>query len=235
MFHNEQAGNDAFDHGAAVAIRIGEVYLGWGPDVMQVRLIQTPKDVLRRGQWREGSDGFRDPHGEEPSCRQRLKQGLVIERQIAGQRVDGRGGARSDPRDRVLLRAVLDKNCPSNHTYVNQLINFFFPCVFGETLVPKKNTPAVTKSIPAVIARTQFGQIMELASHNREQFLVTQKGEAKAVIMGVEDFLQATVKTPQSLATLQKQTKKSGTDKLTLEEIEREIAAVHKAPPHSKA
>jgi prevent-host-death family protein len=101
--------------------------------------------------------------------------------------------------------------------------------------VPKKNTPPVTKSIPAVIARTQFGQIMERASHNRERFLVTKKGEAKAVIMGVEDFLQAIVKTPQSLATLQKQAKKSRADKLTLEEIEREIAAVRKAPPRSKA
>ena len=101
--------------------------------------------------------------------------------------------------------------------------------------MPKKDTPLVTKSIPAFIARTQFGQIMERASHNRERFLVTKKGEAKAVILGVEDFLQAIVKTPQSLAALQEQAKKSGAHKLTLEEIETEIAAVRRGKAKPKA
>jgi len=101
--------------------------------------------------------------------------------------------------------------------------------------VAKKSTPLVTKSIPAFIARTQFGQIMERVSRNRERFLVTKKGEAKAVILGIEDFLQAIVKSPQSLATLQKQAQKSGADKLTLEELETEIAAVRRAKPRSKA
>jgi len=101
--------------------------------------------------------------------------------------------------------------------------------------VPKKEIPLVTKSIPAFIARTQFGQIMERVSQNRERFLVTKKGEAKAVILGVEDFLQAIVKTPRSLATLQAQAQKSGAHKLTLEEIETEIAAVRRTKPRSKA
>jgi prevent-host-death family protein len=59
--------------------------------------------------------------------------------------------------------------------------------------VPKKEPPLVTKSIPVFLARTQFGQIMERVSQNHERFLVTKKGEAKAVILGVEDFLQAIV------------------------------------------
>ena len=84
----------------------------------------------------------------------------------------------------------------------------------------------VTKSVPAFIARTQFGQILERVSQNSERFLVTKKGEAKAVILSVEDFLQAVMHTPQSLGALQEEAKKAGTDKLTLEEIEAEIAAV---------
>jgi prevent-host-death family protein len=94
--------------------------------------------------------------------------------------------------------------------------------------VPKKGTPLVTKSIPAFIARTQFGQIMERVSQNRERFLVTKRGDAKAVILGVEDFLQAIVKTPKFLAALQEQAKKSGANTLTLEEIEAEIASVRR-------
>lgn len=93
----------------------------------------------------------------------------------------------------------------------------------------KKGTLLVTKSLPAFLARTQFGQILERVSQNRERFLVTKKGEAKAVILGVEDFLQAVVKTPKSLAALHRQAQRSGADKLTLEEIEAEIAAVRRA------
>ena len=101
--------------------------------------------------------------------------------------------------------------------------------------MPKKDNKLVTKSLPAFIARTQFGQILERVSQNRERFLVTKKGEAKAVILGIEDFLQAVVKTPKSLAALQEQAKKRGLDKLTLEEIEEEIAAVRRAKAPHKA
>ena len=89
----------------------------------------------------------------------------------------------------------------------------------------------MTKSIPAFIARTQFGQILERVSRNRDRFLVTRKGEVKAVILGVEDFLEAVVKAPKSLLALQRQARRRGTDKLTLEEIEEEIAAVRRARP----
>jgi prevent-host-death family protein len=92
--------------------------------------------------------------------------------------------------------------------------------------MPKKEGLYMTKNIPAFLARTQFGQILERVSQNNERFLITKKGEAKAVILGVEDFLQAMVKTPESLSVLQEQVKKRKLDKLTLEEIEKEIHAV---------
>ena len=95
--------------------------------------------------------------------------------------------------------------------------------------MPKGEAASVTKSVPAFIARTQFGQILERASRNRDRFLVTRNGEVKAVILGIEDFLQAVVKTPKSLAALQRQARHRGTEKLTLEEIEAEIAAVRRA------
>ena len=95
--------------------------------------------------------------------------------------------------------------------------------------MPKGGAAPVTKSIPAFIARTQFGQILERVSRNRDRFLVTRKGEVKAVILGVEDFLEAVVKVPKSLVALQRQARRRGKDKLTLEEIEEEIAAVRRA------
>jgi prevent-host-death family protein len=99
--------------------------------------------------------------------------------------------------------------------------------------MPKGPQP-MTKRVPAFIARTQFGQILDRVTQGRERFVVTKNGEAKAVILGIEDFLQAVVKTPKSLAALQKEAKKSGTAKLTLEEIEAEIDAVRRGKASPK-
>ena len=49
--------------------------------------------------------------------------------------------------------------------------------------MPKKKGCIMTKNVPAFIARTQFGQILDRASKNKERFLVTKKGEAKAIIL----------------------------------------------------
>src|SRR5919204_1908057 len=98
----------------------------------------------------------------------------------------------------------------------------------------KKERVYMTKNVPAFIARTQFGQILERAAKNKERFLVTKKGEAKAIILGVEDYLRTIVETPESLSALQEQAQKSGAGKLTLEEIEKEIAAVRRIKTKKK-
>ena len=54
--------------------------------------------------------------------------------------------------------------------------------------MPKKSVVPMTKRVPAFIARTQFGQILNRVAQNHERFVVTKKGEATAVILGVEDF-----------------------------------------------
>jgi len=100
--------------------------------------------------------------------------------------------------------------------------------------MPKKRTEPMTKNISALIARTQFGQILERVSRNDERFLVTKNGQAKAVIFGIEDFMQSITQTPESLAALQEQAKKSGADKLSLEDIEQEIQAVRRLKLHQK-
>ena len=86
----------------------------------------------------------------------------------------------------------------------------------------------VTKNISALIARTQLGQILERVKKNQERFLISKKGEATAVILSVEDYLKNIVKQPDVLTKLQKQAKKAGTDKLSLEDIDAEIKAFRK-------
>src|SRR5918992_1190810 len=98
----QQTGNDAFDYRSAVPTGTRQVHLGGGSYVVQVRLVQDLEHVLRCRRRGEGIDSFRDPHGENPPLMQCLPQGDVIQRHIASQRVDGRGGARPDPGDRLL-------------------------------------------------------------------------------------------------------------------------------------
>jgi prevent-host-death family protein len=86
----------------------------------------------------------------------------------------------------------------------------------------------VTKNISALIARTQLGQILERVKRNQDRFLISKNGEATAVILSVEDYLRNIVKQPDVLTKLQKQAKKAGTDKLSLEDIDAEIKAFRK-------
>jgi prevent-host-death family protein len=86
----------------------------------------------------------------------------------------------------------------------------------------------VTKNISALIARTQLGQILERVKKNQDRFLISKNGEPTAVILSVEDYLRNIVKQPDVLTKLQKQAKKAGTDKLSLEDIDAEIKAFRK-------
>jgi prevent-host-death family protein len=74
----------------------------------------------------------------------------------------------------------------------------------------KSQSQYMTKSVPALLARTQFGQILERVARNRERFVVTKNGQAKAVILSIEDYLRSVVKAPASMAALQEQAKRSG-------------------------
>ena len=86
----------------------------------------------------------------------------------------------------------------------------------------------VTRTISALIARTQLGQILERVEKNKERFLIKRRGKPTAVILGIEDYLRNVIKQPDALTKLQKQAEKSGANRMTLEEIEEEIKAVRK-------
>src|SRR5262244_3902961 len=126
----------------------------------------------------------------------------------------------------LCIHPVCPRGCHSEafcYVGVNTLIKSFPGHPARRYAMAARGKKLVTKSIPAFIARTQFGQILERVSGNRERFVVTKKGEAKAIILGVEDFLQAVVQIPPELAAIQAEAKKRGVDTLTLEEIEAEI------------
>jgi len=88
---------------------------------------------------------------------------------------------------------------------------------------------AMPKFITALTARTQFGQIMRRASGKKqERFLVEKRGEPTVIILGIEDFLKTIAPEPEVLATIRAESRKNKTDKLSMREIDREIAAYRK-------
>ncbi|MFI4986408.1 MAG: type II toxin-antitoxin system Phd/YefM family antitoxin [Alphaproteobacteria bacterium] len=81
------------------------------------------------------------------------------------------------------------------------------------------------RRIDAHIARTQFGQIMDLAVKNNERFVVDRRGEPAVVIMSVQDFIRTAAPPPDWLQKAWAGAKRRGLDKLTLEDVNAEIDA----------
>jgi prevent-host-death family protein len=79
--------------------------------------------------------------------------------------------------------------------------------------------------VPALTARTQFGQILRRVKQNKERFVVDRRGEPQAVIMSVEQYLRKFAKSPRTFSAIRRRANARGLDRLTLAEINREIKA----------
>ena len=90
-------------------------------------------------------------------------------------------------------------------------------------------TAPMAKIVPALTARTQFGQILRRVKQNKERFVVDKRGEPQAVIMNVEDYLKKFVGRPSAaLAALRREAKAKGLDQLSLREINLVIGRVRR-------
>ena len=86
----------------------------------------------------------------------------------------------------------------------------------------------MTKVVSALTARTQFGQLMRRAKRNDERFVVDRRGEPQVVIMGINDFVKTIAPPPAILRAIWAGSKKRGTHKLTMRQIDAEIKATRK-------
>ena len=89
----------------------------------------------------------------------------------------------------------------------------------------------MVKTIPAVVARNQWGRILERVKKNQERFVVSRKGDATAVILGYEDFMRSIlrIKEPVILRKIRDGARRSEVSKLTVKQINAEILAVRAA------
>lgn len=78
--------------------------------------------------------------------------------------------------------------------------------------------------ISALTARTQFGRIMKLATENDERFMVDKRGQPQVIIMSVKDYIKTIAPPPKVLQEIWAESRRKGTDTLTMRQINAEIA-----------
>ena len=83
----------------------------------------------------------------------------------------------------------------------------------------------MNRRVDAHVARTQFGQLMDRAVRDKERFVVDRRGEPAVVILSVEDFLENASDAPDWLKQAWADSKNAGLHKITMDEINNEVAA----------
>ncbi|MBZ5678260.1 MAG: type II toxin-antitoxin system Phd/YefM family antitoxin [Acidobacteriia bacterium] len=86
----------------------------------------------------------------------------------------------------------------------------------------------MTKVISTTKASAQLDQLIRKANRQKTRFMVGKPGEAAGVLVGIEDYIRTFAPEPKVLKMIGEQSKKKGTDKLTMRQIDREIAAYRK-------
>ena len=86
----------------------------------------------------------------------------------------------------------------------------------------------MTRKISADTARSQFGKIMDRAVEHNDRFLVERNGEPAVLIISVTDFVKTLAPAPDWLKDIQSDAKRKGLDKLTMGDIDAEIAAARR-------
>jgi prevent-host-death family protein len=86
----------------------------------------------------------------------------------------------------------------------------------------------MNNTVSALTARTQLGQILRRAAEKNERFLVDRRGQPSVIIMSVQDYIKNIAPTPPAFQALYADAKRKGTDKLTMRDIDREVASVRR-------
>jgi prevent-host-death family protein len=88
----------------------------------------------------------------------------------------------------------------------------------------KTQQKAVSTMVSALTARTQLGQILKRVKTKNERFIIGRRGQPQAVIMSIDDYIDTVAPAPDWLKSAWADSKKNGTDKLTMRQIDAIIA-----------
>jgi hypothetical protein len=85
----------------------------------------------------------------------------------------------------------------------------------------EKKLPTV---VSALTARTQLGQILKRVTGKKERFLIGRRGQPRAIILGIEDFMQTFAPAPDWLEKSWQAAERNGAASMSMRQIDAEIA-----------
>ena len=83
----------------------------------------------------------------------------------------------------------------------------------------------MSKVISTTTARSQFDQILRRAAKQQARFVIEDKGMPQAILIGIRDFIKMAAPEPKILKIIGEESKRKGTNKLTMRQIDAEIKA----------
>lgn len=86
-----------------------------------------------------------------------------------------------------------------------------------------KSTRRIARIVPALTARTQFGQILKRVGQSKERFVVERRGEPGAVIMSVDEYLRNFVKQGSTIDEIHDYVKNQKLKPVSMKAIDKEI------------
>src|SRR5579864_5271544 len=98
----------------------------------------------------------------------------------------------------------------------------------------KSKKKTLGRVVSALTARTQFGQILKRVNQKNERFIVDRRGDPQAIIMSLRDYIDIIAQAPKALRAIQAEAKRKGLDKLTMRQIDAEIAKVRREQANGK-
>jgi prevent-host-death family protein len=87
-------------------------------------------------------------------------------------------------------------------------------------MLSKRKPLALPNVVRALEARTQFGRILRQVERERRSFVVEKRGSPTAIILSIADYIKLAAPEPEILRILGEESKRRGTNRLTMRQIE---------------
>ena len=79
--------------------------------------------------------------------------------------------------------------------------------------------------VSALLARANFGKLLERVEHERRSLIIEKRGRPRAVLLSIRDYVRLAAPEPEVLRVVGEESKRKGTDSLTSRQIDRIIQA----------
>ena len=74
--------------------------------------------------------------------------------------------------------------------------------------------------VSALLARANFGKLLERVEHERRSLIIEKRGRPRAVLLSIRDYVRLAAPEPDVLGVIGKESKAKGTDRLRSRQID---------------